>query len=320
MYKVTVVVPVYNVEKYLIRCIESLINQTLKEIEIILVNDGSKDKSGKICEKYALKYKNIKVIHQLNKGLSGARNTGIKIAQGEYVGFVDSDDYVEKDMFELLYTQAKRNECEISCCGTKIIYENGVEKIITKQSGEKIFSTKEALDNYFFSDSIDVISGNKIYKKELFNKILFPEGKIYEDMATIYKYIKNSNKIYFNSLAKYNYCKRENSISNNNFNEKTLDLIKYCDEICDYIEKRYPNLENYKVGQIQWHIVVANKMIIANKIDKNFISKVKEKIKKNINLVLKSEHLSIKRKIQIILFLVDFNLYVLIYKNINRSI
>ena len=99
MYKVTVVVPVYNVEKYLIRCIESLINQTLKEIEIILVNDGSKDKSGKICEKYALKYKNIKVIHQLNKGLSGARNTGIKIAQGEYVGFVDSDDYVEKDMF-----------------------------------------------------------------------------------------------------------------------------------------------------------------------------------------------------------------------------
>lgn len=138
IYKVTVVVPVYNVERYLKRCIESLKNQTLKEIEIVLINDGSKDKSGEICNEYASKYENIKVIHQLNRGLSGARNTGIKVAQGEYIGFVDSDDYVEKDMFERLYNQAKEYSCEIACCGVKNIYENGKEEIITKQGIERI--------------------------------------------------------------------------------------------------------------------------------------------------------------------------------------
>lgn len=315
MYKVTVIVPIYNMEKYLVRCIESLLNQTLKEIEILLINDGSKDKSGDICDEYTLKYKNIKVIHQINKGLSGARNAGIKIAKGEYIGFVDSDDYIEKDMFELLYKKAKEFNCEIACCGTKVIYENGEENIISEKGIERVFTSSEALDVYLFSKSIDVISCNKIYKKELFNITLFPEKKIYEDMATIYKYIINSRKIYFNSKPKYNYYKRKNSISNTFFNEKTFDLIEYCDELCNYIEENYPTLKNYKIGQIQWYIVVINKMIIGNKINKEIVKNVKYKIKNNFFNILNCPYLNLIRKLQILCLGVNFILYKFLYKN-----
>lgn len=307
------IVPVYNVQEYIERCLDSLVNQTLKDIEIIVVNDGSTDKSPNICQKYAKKYKNIKYVSQKNKGLSGARNTGINIAKGEYLGFVDSDDFVEKDMFEFLYTNAKKYNSFISCCGHKTYYDDCTTKLNTKKGIEKFYNKEEALDFLLLQEYFDIISCNKIYKKELFENIRFPEGKIYEDMQTIYKLIYLSNGLYFNSDCKYFYYKRKNSISNSEFNSGTLNIINYVNEYVDFCEKNINKLKYIYIGQIRWYLVVINKMIACKKESETLINQLKKLIGNHLFLIITTNKLPFIRKLQICLFKLSTKLYKKIY-------
>lgn len=212
---ISIIVPVYNVEKYLNKCIESIINQSYKSIEIILVDDGSKDSSGKICDKYAKSDNRIKVIHKVNGGLSDARNSGLKIAKGRYVGFVDSDDYIAPDMYEYLYKLIKNNDACISVCNYEKIWDN-----ITKKDEEInlyndiILNRKEAL-RYIIDDKIlKSYAWNKLYKVELFKNIEYPVGLNMEDIATTYKLIYNSQKVVIGNEVKYYYVQRRGSILN----------------------------------------------------------------------------------------------------------
>ena len=212
-YMISVIIPVFNVEKYLPKCLDSVINQTYKNIEIILVDDGSKDSSGRICDEYAQQDSRIIVVHKENGGLSSARNAGLDIATGDYVMFVDSDDYVEPYFCEIPLKLAKENNVEIVSFGYYRVYEDG-RKIEFKTSNPRIISTNEGIFQLIKkTDVIYNLPCNKFFKRTLFREIRFPLGKEYEDQATTYLLFHKASGIYVSDCILYNYLYRETSIS-----------------------------------------------------------------------------------------------------------
>lgn len=314
--KVTVVLPIYNVEKYLERCIKSVINQTYKNLEIILVDDGSTDSSSKICDTYKEKDKRIKVVHQKNAGLSAARNSGMRIATSNYICFIDSDDYIENDMIEYLYNGMKKYDSKITCCGFTNVYENGTLEKITKPKSDIIYTKEEALNIHLFTGYIEVVAWNKLYDISLFKEIQYPEGKLYEDMLTTYKLIGIVDKVVLLPECKYFYCKRKSSIGGSKFSEKTLGLIDAVKEVSEYVSKnKYDNKrKDIKIAEIQWNIVVLNKMLIADEINKDIYLKIKKMILKQFGYLMINKQLSFMRKVQnCILMLFPLNVYKKMY-------
>ena len=237
---ISIVIPVYNVEKYLQKCVESVKNQTYKNIEIILVNDGSTDKCTEICEKLKKEDGRIKVIHKKNGGLSDARNVGINNASGNYISFIDSDDYVEKNYISLLYDTLVSYNADMSIASHMVIYE---KNHIDKSTGLEFKDNAEnILEKMLYDDGIDLSAWGKLYKKQLFDEVRFPKGRLFEDSATTYKLIDKSEIIAVYSKPVYNYIIRRNSISNEEFSERKLDLIVSTKEMTDYIRNKYPNL------------------------------------------------------------------------------
>ena len=227
MKKVSVIIPVYNVENYLRKCLDSLVNQTLKDIEIIVVNDGSPDNSQTIIDEYVKKYpKKVVSVIQENGGQGAARNSGLLHATGEYFGYVDSDDYVEKNMYEELYKKAKEENADIVICGNNIVKEN-YELL-----------TKEAVDKEFLLGKMAV--WNKIYKKSIIvdNKISFRSKVWYEDLDFSMKVYLSSNKISIVDKPLYNYLLREGSTMNNNNIERNLELIESFDSLISYCKNK----------------------------------------------------------------------------------
>ena len=248
---ISVVVPIYKVEEYINKCLDSIINQTYKNLEIILVDDGSPDNCGKICDDYVKKDKRIKVIHKINGGLSDARNKGIEKAKGEYITFIDSDDYIEKEYVELLYKTIIEEDSDIAIGSHTVLYETGME--LKKATGEKTLLTpKKVLERILYDDNIDYSAWAKLYKIELFKKIKYPKGRLFEDAATTYKLIDSSKKIAINSKSIYNYIIRNNSITNAAFSKKKMDLIISTKEMCNYIKDKYPDLEKACNRRLMW--------------------------------------------------------------------
>lgn len=225
--KISIIVPVYNVEQYLNRCIKSILNQTFKDFELILVNDGSTDASGDICNYYATQDERVKVIHQNNGGLSSARNAGLNMAVGEYIGFVDSDDYINRRMYEILYNNIINFTAELAICDFIPVQENDCNKLPTsicnKVSEYNNISSLEQL--YEDNGARFIVSWNKLYKKDLFDNLRFIEGKIHEDEFIIHKLLYRCNKIVFTKAALYYYVQRETSIMNTRKGVKRLDAI-----------------------------------------------------------------------------------------------
>lgn len=238
---ISVVIPVYNVEEYIERCVDSVISQTYKNIEIILVDDGSPDNCPKICDDYAKKDKRVKVIHKKNGGLSDARNAGINIAKGKYISFIDSDDYVEKEYIKVLYETLIKYNADMSISSHEAIYDNGTI-IDNSTNEEEVFTPEIIFKRILYSDGIDLSAWAKLYKIELFSDIKYPVGRIFEDAATTYKLIDKSQIIAVKSVPTYKYMIRSNSISNCSFSPKKMDLIISTKEMCDYIKKNYPAL------------------------------------------------------------------------------
>ena len=230
-FKVSVVVPIYNMEKYLKKCIESIINQTYHNIEVILVDDGSNDTSPNICDYFSRIDDRIKVIHKSNGGLSDARNCGIKSATGEYIMFVDSDDYIDCKTIEILVENIIKNEAEMVVHSLKFVDENGYEVDYRKpiDSENKIFNEYEFW-KYIYSNPdryiLGVISCNKLMKKSIFEDVLYPVGKIHEDELILHKLLNKSKKIVFIKDKFYNYLQRENSIMGSSYSVRNLDYAE----------------------------------------------------------------------------------------------
>lgn len=233
MIKVSVIVPVYNVELYLEKCLDSLVNQTLKEIEVIVVNDGSPDNSQQIIDKYTKKYQNIKAYIKENGGLSDARNYGIKEANGEYLAFIDSDDYIDETMLEKMYQKAKKDNLDIVVCNSVNVYENG-NNIEIKSN---LNYSNNNVKNYLISPPM---ACTKIYKRTLFNKIEFKKNIFYEDLELIPKLVKLTKKIDFIDEGLYYYYQRTGSImKQKEFNKRLLDIFDVLDSNKKILSKEF---------------------------------------------------------------------------------
>lgn len=221
---ISIVVPVYNVEDYVENCVSSIMSQTYHNIEIILVDDGSTDKSGKMCENFKLKDGRIRVVHKKNGGLSDARNKGIDIATGAYIMFVDSDDYMPTYAVEYLYKLLTKSEADISI-GRLEMTKNLNSKGNIETGTNRLFNNKEAIGQLLYANLFSTSAPAKLYKMGLFKEIRFPVGKLHEDLYTIYKVFDRAQKIVYGSNIVYFYYHRTGSITVSKFSVKRLDAI-----------------------------------------------------------------------------------------------
>lgn len=241
---ISIIVPVYKVEKYLKKCLDSIINQTHKNLEIIIVDDGSPDGCPNICDEYSKNDDRIKVIHQKNMGLSIARNNGIKLATGEYIGFVDSDDFIEPTMYEDLYNAIIKNNAQMSICNFNVITNKDKYKR-NDYPENKTYDKMEILKEILLDKNIQSYAWNKLYKKELFDGIQYPAGKKYEDIGTTFYLAEKCDKIQLIGKAEYNYINRNDSIVFN-FDEQTiLDYTEIIMERYEYVNEKYHSLRKY---------------------------------------------------------------------------
>lgn len=315
---ISVIVPVYNSEKYLSRCIESIISQSFVDLEIILINDGSFDKSGDICEKYKDLDNRIIVIHKENGGVSSARNIGLSIARGEYIGFVDSDDYIEKNMYFYLYNHLINSRSDISMCDYYVDFykSNNINKEEVRNSFE-IINNIEAIKRIYDDKGWKYeICWNKLFKRELFEKIFFPEGKIHEDALTTYKLLYKAKSICITTDKLYHYYQSEESITRKEFNIKRLDLI-------DAMNEKIQLLKDENLTELQYS---AEEILIKTLIEfyyetfnlkkekKYLLDKIKKMYNKSFNRNILNKNISIKEKIAYFIFWVNPNIYLMYFK------
>lgn len=238
---ISVIIPVYNVSGYLERCIESVRKQTYANLEIILVDDGSTDKSGTICDSYISVDNRIKVVHKKNGGLSSARNAAIDVMTGEYMVCVDSDDYISNDYIEYLYNLLIDNDVDISMCQCKKVYsERDSLDIVT--SNVEVLDSEAAIKYFLYQKKFTASAPCKLYKSCLFNSLRYPDGRYYEDMAVICQLLDSVSKIAIGNQQKYYYVQRKDSIMSEDFNTKKMHRIEIAEEIRFYINNKYPNL------------------------------------------------------------------------------
>lgn len=240
---VSVVVPVYNVEKYISQCIESIINQTYINLEIIIVIDGSTDRSEEICESYKKMDTRIKIIRQRNQGLSAARNTGILSARGELICFVDSDDFIKIEMIEKMVDAKLKYNAQMVIAGI-IRYHSDEEYYNISVATEKAITAEEVLESILTDDIIGNYSWNKLYDRTLFENILFPENKVYEDVYTIYKVISKCKRLYVLSDSFYFYRQRRGSLTHR------PSLKAFDDQLEGFITQAYWILEKFPTLEI----------------------------------------------------------------------
>ena len=240
---ISILVPVYNMQTYLRRCIESLQQQTWLRIEIILINDGSTDESGTICDCYAENDKRICVVHQINAGLSAARNIGITKAKGEYLTHVDADDWVLPTYVESLYELCLQYNTSLSACNHNIIVASVPYPRFSSSKNACVFTLHQAYQNILYDRPPDVSAWGKLYHKSLFEGLEYPVGKLYEDTSLFALVLAKSEKIAYTYAPLYNYFMRDNSITRSGYNTSKLDYLEAVDRLTKTIALHFPDLE-----------------------------------------------------------------------------
>lgn len=243
MALVSVIIPVYNVKHYLSRCVQSVLNQSISDIEIILVDDGSTDGSGDLCDALKAKDNRICVIHQVNQGLGPARNSGLNIAKGKYVSFIDSDDWIEHDTYEVLIDSMERNNCSIATCGRKIVDDENCLKMVYCSNSEKVLMDSEIIEHYLLQTDMNMSACDKLFERSLFLDVRFPSGLISEDIVPIYEVLKRVDRIVLTGKPFYNYYCRPGSLSHTTqFTKKRMGQLLYSTQVAEDVKKCYPNL------------------------------------------------------------------------------
>ena len=295
---VSVILPVYNVENYLSKCVDTVIGQTYKNIEIILVDDGSTDKSGEICDEYAAKDSRVKVIHQKNGGVSSARNTGIDASRGDYIGFIDSDDAIDPDMYSILLNEALSHDSDISCCLMDTVSIDGNVSSVIRESSA--FLSKERIIANFFDDgfikSIAYSPCNKVYKKSLFDNLRFKPYKYAEDILFIFEAVSLTTGMQFVDFVGYHYLHRENSIMTSSFSKNRFDYINAARVIEAQCKANYPFAVNAAERWVYYHVLILIREIVGSDLTGSFpdvVAKEKKYLKDNKRIL---KQLSFMRK------------------------
>ncbi|UTR10574.1 glycosyltransferase [Evansella sp. LMS18] len=320
--EISVIVPVHNAGPYLRDCVDSILAQMFTNLEVILVNDGSSDNSGSICDEYSKKDTRVIVIHQGCKGVSSARNVGVAAAQGNYIGFVDGDDHIAPHMYEELHSLCVNTDSDIAVCrlGREI---DG--KIINPVSNEytKELDHTEALRELFRGKLYRFSLCNKLFKKSCFDNIKFPEGRIHEDLSTTYRLFANSSKTVFKDFIGYLYVKRSNSILTSTFSEKRLDAFTGWEEIVDYMTAEYPQLSDEVLAAFTYGCI-DNMYYIINQVDDrekqlDFLSAIQRPVRKYYKEIITNSILNKKYKYLIRTINYDFRL-LLYFNQIKRQL
>lgn len=261
---ISVIVPVYNVEKYVKRCVTSILDQTYQDFELILVDDGSTDQSGGICDELKEKDPRIRVIHQKNGGLSAARNRGLGEAGGAYIAYIDSDDYVDASYLAVLYENAVCHQADVSVCSYRLVWEdNRAKSMGDENGGVKLYSGVEAAREIVGNHREGMITAwGKLYHHTLRDLLLYPEGRLHEDEFVTYKVLYQAKKVVETLQPLYNYFQREKSIMNHGYSRRQLDKEAALKEaIAFFEEKQETELAAYAVKryllslQIAWYRV-----------------------------------------------------------------
>ncbi len=306
---ISIIVPVYKVEEYLDKCIESIVNQTYTNLEIILVDDGSPDNCPEICDKWAERDNRIKVIHKSNGGLSDARNAGLSVATGDFIAFVDSDDYIETDMYEKLLDVALRNNTDIVSCKLRMVYENEDYSVASEDTGDVIiYSTEEAM-SALIDDKIRQVVWNKLYRTEIIKDVNFDVGKYHEDEFWSYKAIGAAKKIATIDYTGYNYLQRSGSIMGNSYSLKRLDAVEAKSLRQDFLKLNFPTLEQQGLESIVFTCIYHGQLSLAylNNTDKKTALIVLNSTVNKYIRDIDSSILSSKQKIWILLLKISFN-------------
>lgn len=306
--KISIIVPIYNVQRYLKECIESLIKQTYENIEIILVNDGSTDNSGKICDHYALRDNRIKVVHQKNGGVSCARNTGLRYSTGDYIGFVDPDDWIDEKMYERMLEVLKINNSSISMCS--YIYEDGDSELneLKPDLVEQNLSSDDLISKLFVTNSFYyTILCNKLYRADLWNGIKFPEGYVHEDEAVIHIIYDRCDQMSTISNEYYHYRMVNTSITHTNNQIRRIDYANALSLRLNYFyrKKRFDYCEKM-LDEILYLILNG---FITKQLDQASLQKIRKIIKSNFSKIIKEKKYSIKFKTSILIYYVSPHLY-----------
>lgn len=313
MEKVSIVVPVYNVEDYLKYCVDSLINQSYKNIEIILVDDGSTDDSGRICDEYAQEDDRVRVLHIENGGLSNARNTGVNVASAEWVIFIDSDDYYDRRTVEYLVQLQKKYAVDL--VATSVIEVRDFQSddfigLLTDIDSLKL-DRYTALKEMFYGNIVGTHPGGKLYKKEILMKFPFPKGMIYEDLAVSFEHIGACNEIAVGYINLYKYYRRPGSIVNSSYSDKFLDFYKAIELNREYVERDYPNDQEMKkaltVRYVFKGLHVVHALLGSQMYEQ--VNKIRKEYRRYWKDILINSHITRKNKLKYLLLLLSPHLY-----------
>lgn len=314
---ISIIVPVYNVEAHLRACLDSILAQTFSNFEVLLINDGSTDNSGMICDEYSERDDRVKVIHKNNGGVSSARNAGTKSACGDFIAFVDGDDWLDPDIYSKLYQLCIETNSDISICrlGRQI---NG-QLTHPKEQNEYLqeMDNVEALRQLFRGVLYRFSLCNKLFKKSCFQNILFPEGRIHEDLSTTYKLFANSTKAVYTNYVGYIYVKRENSILTKRFNEKRLDAFIGWEEILTFMNKRYPQLSQEVTNCFAYscvdNVFYTLNQIVSKKEKVKYLSIIQCCVGKYYQCVMINPSLAIRYKVIIVLLVKNVEVLIFLH-------
>lgn len=309
MVAISVIVPVYNVEDLLSKCLDSILNQSFKDFELLLIDDGSKDKSGSICEEYAKKDSRIIVYHKENGGLSSARNFGVGRALGDYITFIDSDDFIDKSMLEILYNNMIDNNVDLSITGVRDIYDGKLS--IDADREKMLLNSEETLKLMLMGKKINVYAVSKLYKRSIFEDIKYPIGKAYEDSYIIVDILKKCSTVFVDTIPQYNYYHRADSITTLAYNTRDLDYIEAWTINHDKIKNSFPNLEGLGMRRVCFsYFFVLDKILLANKEYVTTSTKdIVSFLRQNSKFILNNPYFSKNRKFALRLLRINLRLY-----------
>ena len=320
--KLSIVIPVYNVEDTIERAVESIFLNDFKNIEVLLIDDGSTDNSGLICDELSKKLDKVYCYHKDNGGLSSARNYGLKRISGELIAFLDSDDYFLPECIDKVIDDFKNNNPEIVCFGLKKgkTEEDAIELISSRKIGS---SNSEAVELLFKSKAIDFYAWNKVFKKEIFNNIEFPEGKLYEDMVPIYHAFKAAHTIDILDFAGIFYFQNGDSIVYQDFNPKQYDNIIQRKILLNDVKKDFPEFLNLAIARLVDGYLSTGFKIGNSKRDnldrKKYYNTSKVEIKEILKKVKGNKEVSFAKRVALYLYLTNSGLYSVLYKKILRK-
>lgn len=261
MPTISVIVPVYKVEPYIRKCVDSILGQTFSDIQVILVDDGSPDQCGKICDEYAKQDNRVEVIHKENGGLSDARNAGIPYAKGEYIIFLDSDDYIENDMFEYMYTRIKDSGADMATCGLYEVYKDRIET--QKEEVDFVCTGEEAFRCILRGHTIRGEIWNKLIRKSCIEDLRFPKGRLYEDIYYTVDLMQRIKKVAVGTKPKYYYLHREDSITGKAYRPKVFDIIDGYTKNYEVVKEKFPSLTQEAECLWIWsRFIVLDKMLL----------------------------------------------------------